>query len=276
MNEVVKYDNALNELDFKGFREHDLNLLMSLCARMRDMGESTQVLEYDYIMDLIEWDKRQRIDLFHHELMRMAEKLRHVGATALVNDDEFVSFNLFSTFRGNRKKKTLTIQVNKDFMYILNDLGGQFTRFELREYIKLDGKYPKLLYQHLKQFRKTGWWKIMIDDLRRDLSIPDSYKNFHIRDKVIKPSVPVLQSCKGFSDLTFEPIQSTGRGRALIGFMFKWTPEDQIPGQMTLDQAAGEMRRYKAQKKQTAKMEEQRDYDFADLEKQLLKAQVHG
>ena len=103
-------------------------------------------------------------------------------------------------------KKILTIKTNPEFAYILNDLTKNFTRFELREYVALDGKYSKMIYQHLRQYRKTGWWNITVEDIRRELAIPDSYANKYIMDKVIKPSIEVLKSCKGFSDLTVEQL----------------------------------------------------------------------
>lgn len=282
-NQIVIYNNAVNELSFKEFTENDFNLFMAICSRMKELGDTTQQIDYAYIQSLINWDRRQRAELFHNELMKMADKLRRIGATVNVNQDEFVSFNLFSTFRGNKKKKILTIKTNPDFAYILNDLTKNFTRFELREYVSLDGKYSKLIYQHLRQYRKTGWWNVSIEDIRRDLAIPDSYANKYIMDKVIKPSIEVLKTCKSFSDLTVEPVQSTGRGRAIVGYKFKWTAENQIPGQSTLVDAQEEIQKYRAekqaernkQKKNTFTDFQQREIDFDALERSLIQKEIN-
>ena len=261
MNEVVKYDNVINHLSFKNFTENDFNLFMCLCSRLRDLGDQEQVYDYDYLMDMIGWDKSQRIDVFHDEIKRMTDKIRQIGGVIDVSPDEFVCFNLFDTFRGNKQKRRLTVSVNPKFKFVLNDLTKNFTRFELSEYIGLNGRYSKLLYQHLKQYRKTGWWQVSVDEIRHELSIPESMATRNIMQKVIKPSLEVIKSCKGFNDLTVEVLLSPRRGRAVEGYKFSWTADKQVPGQLSFED-------YKA--KNGFKGFEQNKYDFEELEKQLL------
>lgn len=235
MSEVVKYNNYMNELSFKDFSDYDLNFLMVICAKMKDLGEETQHFEYDTLMELLEWDRTKSIDVFHKDLKRMSEKLCHVGATIDIDPDVFTAFNLFSDFEGNKKKRELTVRLNPRFKYILNDLTKNFTRFELTEYVHLDGKYSKLLYQHLKQYRKNGWWQISVDDIRRELSIPDSMPTMNITPKVLKPSIEIIKTCKGFGELEVEVIRSPRRGRKVEGYKFTWTADKQIPGQINVD-----------------------------------------
>lgn len=234
MNEIVKYDNILNHVSFRNFTENDFNLFMCLCARLRDLGDEKQVYDYAYLMDMIGWDKRQRIELFHDEIRRMTEKLRQIGGVIDVSPDEFVTFNLFETFRGNKQKRCLTVSVNPEFKYVLNDLTKNFTRFELREYVNLNGRYSKLLYQHLKQYRKTGWWQVPLEELRHELSIPDSMPTMNIMSKVISPSMEIIRTCKGFGDLQVSVLRSSRRGRKVEGYKFSWTAEKQVPGQMNI------------------------------------------
>jgi plasmid replication initiation protein len=270
MNEVVKYNNYMNELSFKDFTDYDLNFLMVICAKMKDLGEETQHFEYGKLMELLDWDMTKSIDVFHKDLKRMSEKLRHVGATIDIDPDVFTAFNLFSDFEGDKRKRVLTVRLNPRFKYILNDLTKNFTRFELSEYVHLDGKYAKLLYQHLKQYRKTGWWQISVEDIRRELSIPDSMKTMHILTKVISPSVEVIKTCKGFGELEIEVIRSPRRGRAVEGYKFSWTADKQIPGQMTLDDYTRMKDQKNGKKKNKFANFQQREYDFAELEAKLL------
>lgn len=272
MNEVVKYDNIINHLSFKNFTENDFNLFMCLCSRLRDLGDEEQVYDYDYLMDMIGWDKSQRIELFHDEIKRMTDKLRQIGGTLDISPDEFVSFNLFDTFRGNKQKRRLTVSVNPKFKFVLNDLTKNFTRFELSEYINLSGRYSKLLYQHLKQFRRSGWWQISVDDIRRELSIPESMATRNILQKVIKPSIDVIKSCKGFADLNVDVLLSPRRGHAVEGYKFTWTADKQIPGQMSLDDFNTKTTRKTGGKSSRNSFNnfEQNTYDFAELEKVLL------
>lgn len=263
MNEVVRYDNIINHLSFRNFTENDFNLFMCLCARLKNLGDETQVYEYDYLMDMIGWDKSQRLELFHDEIKRMTDKLRQIGGVIDISPDEFVAFNLFSTFRGNKQKRHLTVRVNPEFKYVLNDLTKNFTQFELSEYVGLNGRYSKLLYQHLKQYRKTGWWQISLEDIRQELSIPDTYLNKHIMDKVIKPSIEVIKTCKGFADLDVEVLQSPRRGRAVIGYKFKWTADKQIRGQINMTEYLASQNKGKTKGKANKKAVQSKSYkDF--------------
>lgn len=272
MNEVVRYDNIINHLSFREFTENDFNLFMCLCSRLKGLGDEKQVYDYDYLMDMIAWDKSQRIEQFHDEIKRMTDKLRQIGGVIDISPDEFVAFNLFETFRGNKQKRHLTVRVNPEFKYVLNDLTKNFTTFELSEYIGLNGRYSKLLYQHLKQYRKTGWWQISVEDIRRELSIPDSMPTRNIKPKVINPSIDVIKSCKGFGELEVEVLQSPRRGRKVEGYKFKWTADKQIKGQMSIDdyQRVVEQPKKKRKSKNSFNNFEQNSYDFAKLEKQLL------
>lgn len=274
MEEIVKYDNILNKVSFREFTEKDFNLLMALCAKLKNFGEEKQEYTYKELIELIGWDKRQRIELFHQEIERMTDKLIKIGGTIHISEKEFVSFNLFTTFRGDREKQKLTVRVNPDFKYILNDLTDNFTTFELKEYTELNGRYPKQLYQHLKQFKKTGWWQVGIEEIRHELSIPDTYKNMHIMDKVIKPSIDAIKLCRGFKDLSVEVIQSDKRGRAITGYKFKWTPENQIQGQTHIYDFISEHTEQEqpATKKKKNKFTDiqQNEYDIEELEKKLL------
>lgn len=52
--------------------------------------------------------------------------------------------------------------MNSRFSFLLNDLTSQFTRFELAEFTALRSSYDKECYRRLKQYRKTGVWKVSL------------------------------------------------------------------------------------------------------------------
>lgn len=269
-NEIVKYNNELNMFPLKNFTEYDLNFFMAICAKMKELGEEVQVFEYDKMMELLDWDTSKSIDVFHKDLMRLGEKLRHVGGVLVSEDgDTFISFNLFTHFKGCKEKRTFEVGINPKFKYILNDLSKNFTRFELSEYINLDGKYSKLLYQNLKQYRKTGWWQVSVDDLRGLLSIPESMPSMKITYEVINPSIEVIRLCKGFAELQVEVLRSPRRGRKVVGYKFSWTAEKQIPGQMNINDLAKSGKDRKRKIKSNYTDIDQRNYNFDELEKLL-------
>ncbi len=266
-HEIVQYDNVLNSLQFKDFSERDYDFFMSLCARLKNLGEDTQTIELSYIMELISWDKSQSFERFVNELDRMNVKLSSIRAR-FRTDEKRVVFVLFPTFTIDIRKRILRIRVNPDFKFLLNDLAKNFTAFELREFVGLTGRYCKAIYAHLRQYKKTGWWRPTVDDLRTVLDIPQAYSNKIIMRDVLRPAVETLKSCKGMSDLSVEPVRSAKRGRPITHYHFSWTPSDQVPGQMNLADVMNNQKVKKTRKKKNAFTDyPQHDYDWDAINK---------
>ena len=99
--------------------------------------------------------------------------------------------------------------------------------------------------------------------------------------KIIEPSVKELQ--KDFPTLSCEVIRTRTKGRPVAGYYFTFEADGQIPGQMTMDQAAEVMKQYteakkpkpaQAPKKKALPKGIEHDYDYDDLERQLLRRQA--
>lgn len=271
-NKIAVYNNFMNTLSFKHFEKRDFDLLMAICAQMRDVGLTKQQIEYDYIMDLIDWDKSQSIDVFHEDLKRMNDKLIKISASVDIDEDESVTFALFSTFRRNKKRRLLTVTVNSEFKYILNELSANFTKIELKEYTSIDGRYGKQLYHQIRQRYKlkNHFWKVTADEIRHVLSIPESYETKDIYKKILKPSVDVLRGCKGLGELEVEVLRARRRGRPVCGYCFTWTEQKQIPGQMSFDDLMKEKDAKKTRKKDKFKNFEERAIDYGQLQTMLV------
>jgi len=264
MNEVVRYNNQMNELSFKGFDEKDLDVFMAICSRMKNLGEAEQKFDYDYLMELTGFDKHQGLQAFHKSLQKMNRKLMQINLTIVIKDGVEKDTVLFPTFVRDLNKRTLTVKVDRDCLKLLNNLGRNFTRFELAEYVKLDGRYSKLIYQHLKQYRTSGWWQVSVEELREELAIPKSMPARNITNKIINPSVDIIKTCTGFKDLEVEVLRSNRRGRAVVGYEFRWEK------QINLNQAHRDQQKRAKQKKNSFNNFEQNTYDFAKMEEQLL------
>lgn len=230
MNEIVKYDNTLNTLQFKDFTAMDYNILMCLCHKVRDRGQDILNFDFNELKALTEYGNHSN-ELFAADLERMAAKLLKVNATHITGDKKSL-FVLFPTFTIDSKKATLTVRVNKDFTFILNELTDNFTRFELKEFAELDGKYTKTLYRILKQYKYNGWWKPTVEELALVLDIPQNYDNKKIMARIIKPAIDILQG--KFEDLKCEPIRAKKRGAPVERYYFTFRAEKQIPGQQTI------------------------------------------
>ena len=249
---------------------------MYLCAAMKDKGIEEMTFTAAELKECAGYSRNVTLEEFKQILDRMNEKLLSMKAH-LETDTELVRFVLFPTFRINKETGMLTVRVNKDFQFLLNELTKNFTQFELAEFTELNSKYSKTLYRLLKQFRSTGEYHVRSDELRKLLGCPESYGNKYVMRDVIMPAVKELQ--KDFPTLTVETIRARTKGRPVTGYHFTFMADGQIPGQMTIDQGAEEVRKYKASKaKEGSKARknsfndfEQRDYDYDDLEAQLLR-----
>ncbi|WP_369675289.1 replication initiation protein, partial [Enterococcus faecium] len=100
------------------------------------------------------------------------------------DSDVYEQLWLFQKFRIDKQQETVTIKANEEFEFILNSIGKNFTRFELDNFTKLRSSYTKELYRHLMQYRnkewRNGYWVVKVEDFRRALSIPSSYRMTNI------------------------------------------------------------------------------------------------
>lgn len=273
MNEIVKYNNTLNTLQFKDFTSMDYNVLMCLCHKLRDKGEQELTFTFKELKELTEFGNHSD-KLFAENLDRMIDKLIKVNATHITGDEKS-RFVLFPTFTTNTVKGTLKVSVNKKFAYILNELTDNFTRFELSEFAQLDGKYAKTLYRILKQYKNNGWWKPTVEEFKVVMDIPEAYTNKIIMRDIIKPTIATLAG--KFKDLECEPIKAKKRGAPVEKYYFTWQAEKQIPGQQTIADYPGVLpgeenltKKSKKKSKNNFNNFQQNEYNFAELEEKLL------
>lgn len=280
----VRYNNDLNTLRFKDFTQLDYDMLMCVCKQMKGMGAKEVKISYDTIMELMQWDEqRNGIKEFQDLVYRVAYKLSDIKG-AYKDERRFKISNLFQDFEGDIKTRILKVRINPQFVYLLNDISNNFTKFELREFLSLESKYAKTMYMQIKQrYKMQGhFWQPTLEELRHVFDIPEKYEPKIITRDIVLPSVEILRSFRGLEDLEVEPIKAKRRGSPVIGYRFTWTPDGQIKGQADMDETIEEMTRYKAQKenerKVAAKKNKFNDFPqnkhdseyYEELEKKLL------
>ena len=265
---IVKYDNYLNQLALSSFTAVELDLLMTICSKMKNQELNIVSLSFDEIRELSEYSRSSNEELIK-SLKETNIKLSKIACT-LENESDVIQFVLFTTFWIQKKEKKLTIQVNPDFSFVLNALDKNFTRFELSEFIRLNGRYSKQLYRLLKQFRSTGEFQITLQDLRNKMDIPESYDLRDIREKVLKPALKELSPC--FKGLKFEAKKEKRRGNPVTGYIFTFKKEEPKKKLTSTTKKTNGKRKENTspKKKGTFYNFEQRDYDYDRIEKELL------
>jgi len=218
MNDVVKYHNHFNSISLKNFNSIELNLLMAICSQIRDKGIDEITLNFSELKNMVKYKHRGNVR-FVKDLEQIYKKL--ITLSIRIETKEVIdNFVLFTRYRIIKEDQTVTIKVNEDFKYLLNNLVKKFTQFELEEFIHLKSNYSKEIYRRLKQFKSTGFWKIKIDDFKELLNIPEKYRMSDIDKYVLKISRSELENhFKNFEIIKIK------KGRKIEYIEFKFTPE---------------------------------------------------
>ena len=250
---AVKYHNDVNSVSLQKFTSKELDILMTIMSRMRDHGEDEITFTFDYLKRLVRWQERkQDTKTFALSLDRSYQKL--IQCNIRIGDDRhWVRFVLFTRYAVDLDKQLISIRVNSEFRFVLNELSSNFTRFELEEFTGLKSSYTKEFYRRMKQFRSTGYWKVSFEEFKRLLDIPGGYLIRHIDAKVF---APIMAELSEKYHLEIKKLyEKHGRGRPRVsGFEFTF---DKSPLPELLETLPEEVQKTKQKPKKS-----QRDMKF--------------
>lgn len=223
MNEVVNFHNDLVDLPLKNFNASEIDILVAICHECQDKECNSIKLKFDDIKKLAAYKNYSQ---FIENFINTNKKLLNLNFK-LENEDKIVQFALFPTFVIDKKNEILEVRVNEPFSYLLNELTGNYTPLELQQSSNLKSTYAKQIFKKLKRFKDTGKWIVSLDDFKKYLDIPKSYKIGQISTKVLVPSIKELSPY--FIGLACDPItkkSSSGRGRpSVVGYEFSFQQE---------------------------------------------------
>lgn len=218
-NEMVNYNNDMNTVALRKFNSVEMDIFIAICAKMKDKELDIIEFDFDYLKKLVNWT-----DTNSHSFSKMLDSTYNKLIQCNIrigNDRIWTRFVLFTKYTINLEKQTVSVGVNTEFRYILNKLTSNFTKFELEEFLSFKSSYTKEFFRRMKQFRSTGIYKVTIEEFRRMLDIPTSYKISEIDKWVLKP---ILKELKPNYELKMKKIyKAQNRGRpSVIGFEFKF------------------------------------------------------
>lgn len=265
MKNEVKYDNLINSLQFKKFTTIDYNLFMFICQEMKNQGSACKTFTFRYIKSKANFGNHTDKMLIE-KLDKMAFKLTNISGR-IETEDKIFHLNFFDTFEIDKEKKTFTVSVNKDCIFLLNDISEKFTSFELQEFVELDGKYSKALYMRFKQYKFNGWWNPSIENLRTCLDIPKTYKPKEIMKDIIKPSIVKLSVY--FDDIECSAINAKKKGSPVERYVFTWKPEEKPDENKKVEMKEKKVSIFKPQKNKFNDFP-QNTYDFDEYERLML------
>lgn len=229
-NEVVRQHNDLIDLPLRNFNASEIDILLALCHTVQDKQTNEVVLNFSDIKKLSHYQNKNSKQ-FLADLKSTNAKLMALNFT-IGDEQNFTQFVLFPTFEVSSIKGTLTVRVNEQFTYLLNDLTGNYTALELKESNSLNSSYAKQIYKKLREFRllEKPLWKVPVDDFRTYLDIPKGFNIGKIKERVINPSIERLKPF--FEGLKVEPYyeKNTGKkGRPKVaGYEFTFKSQKKI------------------------------------------------
>ena len=77
-NEIVKYNNIMNEVSFRKFNPVEFDLFFSLCSKMKLKGSEPITLTFDEVKKLTNYSSRDKVR-FIHDLENMYSKMLNLN-----------------------------------------------------------------------------------------------------------------------------------------------------------------------------------------------------
>lgn len=218
-NEVVKYHNDLNTVVMRTWTSEEMNFFFAILIKAKEQGLKKLVFDTDELKQLASSSRKYRWE------ETVVSAVKKIGQLTYFEQSEkkFRVMTLFELLEVDLEKRIVEVKVSSNFDYILNKLETQFTRYELEEFTSIRSTYAKTMYRLLKQWRTVGKKEFAIDDLKRILDMPSSYKSSEIDRAVIKPIKEQLSPY--FVSLKVKKIKSNKRGNPVLGYEFTWQKE---------------------------------------------------
>ena len=187
-----------------------------VCDIDTSRDEGCKELKFDTydLREYVEFDRTQP-QRWNKTMIAVTKKISQLVYFNM-EDNVFEAMPLFRKFSVKLDEQIVTVRVSEEMEYILNKLNidtGNWTQFEFFEFATLKSVYSKTVYRFLKQYRKTGFWKVSLEDFKSLLSIPESYQASNIDNRVLKPVMKELPSI--FKGLKVHKIKSRRRGNQL-------------------------------------------------------------
>ena len=224
MKEVARYKNEMNTLSIGKWTAEEMNFLFAILTQVRDEGcKELKFDSYD-LREYVNFDPKKP-ERWNNTMISVSKKLSQLVYFHTENNI-FKAMPLFQEFTVDLETQSVTVEVSRKMEYILNKLNidtGNWTQFEFFEFATLKSVYSKTVYRFLKQYRKTGFWKVSLEDFKSLLSIPSSYQASNIDNRVLKPVINELPSI--FKGLKVHKIKSRRRGNQLLGYEFTFQKE---------------------------------------------------
>ena len=179
-SEVVTHHNYINESKFENFTELELNLFIVILYKMRKEKNNEVIFNSDEIKGMTS-SKHRGYKTFTTIIEGLQDRTVY-----LKTEKGYDRIKPFPTLSFNIKNKEVKVEINKNIVPLIKELNQQFTQYSLREFLSLNSKYGKRIYQMLKQYESIGKRTVQLSDLREYLDCTNkSYDKMSNLDKKV-------------------------------------------------------------------------------------------
>ena len=179
-NVFVKYHSDLNKVIFNDFKAVELNLFFAICSLLKHCGSERMILEISEIKKIANYTSRSK-KRFEPDFTNTIKKAKSLNFSVY---SEFESKQL-SMFNDDKtmidfEGKKLSIALNPDFVYLLNNFDENSICFSMSDFTNLKSIYSKHLYRLFTEYQDEGTYSFSIEAFREFLDINSKYP--HMKD----------------------------------------------------------------------------------------------
>lgn len=223
-HEIVQYHNDMASVSLSGFSPTDLNVFSAVLYSSKGKGTKKYAIFIDDLKELSGYSSKDN-KRFMNYLDELTDKMMDLKYKSRDAGGGFEKFRLFPSFKtitdDETGREALLVGVSEELAYILNVepeyvpdgvkglLEGGYTKYELGQHNSLNSVYSKNAFRQLKRFERTGWWRVDIDEFRRLLDVPESYRLSDLRRRVLGPIREELPQY--FRNLNIEEIKGKNK-----------------------------------------------------------------
>ena len=214
MNQSLSYSNAFSKVVLPHLTPRQLNIVYALLLLAG---------EQDTRLVTVNFDRLAPLSHVSHFSVRFVRQVGDKLTWCVLPNHQKTSF--FTVFDIDEKRGVLTYALNPMVAQLMKVPASQFTSVDSGKYYHLRSRYTKEVYRHLRQFRRTGMWRVSLLQFRRLVSVPASFDLSALTHCVLDPVLRELSDMNLTVKKLYKPIPHVrGRGR-LVAFEFHFTPE---------------------------------------------------
>lgn len=226
-SEIVVH-NEFNEVSMRQWTAKEMDLFIAIVSKVMNKKQDVVTLDTEELRTII--SEKKNLDRWKETVVSVVNKIAELKYHSYTDKAYSLVFP-FSKFDVFFDEKKIEIKVSEHFEKIVNVIlkNGEFTFYELEEFVQIKSTYAKTMYRHLKQWRTTGKAEFPIERFREMLDVPESYTSGEVTRRVVFQIMKELSPF--FEDLKYEVIKGSGRGTPIKSYVFKFKKQSGLPYQ---------------------------------------------